>query len=527
MSRTFQRAAGTIGNLATRLGAQLAEMALNAREGAQAIGAMAAKYVALTAVALHALPSIIDLLGIIQLLPAAILAGGLAMATLKLATNGVGDAIKEALTDWNKWEKTTKDLPRSVHDFVAAVVLIRNAFVPLRKELAHRLFGGLGADLVRLNTAHFPALNRWMPRIADSFREAGHSLLVWLADAERVAQIEAIFRNLTAFIGSMNRVLKPMAEIFLDIAEVAAPRLASIADTFANLMDRAAEWIGKMKDSGALGEWLDKAVSGFTELRGIAADLVGVIAAVYSSADTGGQTFLETLHAQTTALREWAESAAGERAFEGLSQLGEIILKLGVIVAQSFIGIVYVVGAIYRAFNGFLSFVLNVLSSILHAAAVAFQWIPGIGPKLQQASKEFDAYRDRVNKSLAGIKDETVMVNIITVERKAQGGTLGGSGGFRGFATGGIATGLIKVGERGAELIDVGARGARVRNAGDTRRAVSGGGSAGGGGTASTPSNAAGNSAGLLAAAMNTQFRYMLNSVKLVADPVTGRVRVA
>ncbi len=477
----LRRGLTAIGALAQQVGPKLLQMASSAREGAQAAGLMAAKYLALAAVAIHALPSIVDLLGIVQLMPAAILGAGLAMVTLKLATAGMGDAISEALDDFEKWDKSSgaKAMTRWTHDFVAGIVLVRNSLKPLRRELANRLFKELGADLVELNAAYFPTLSKWTARIATSLNEGARALGNWLKEPAQVAAVEAIFRNLASAIDSMAGVLKPLGQIFLDLATVGAPRLASLSSTFNDLITKAAEWVRAMKESGKLGEWLDKALDGFTELRGIVADLVGIIGAMYGAANDDGKTFLETLHEQTSALKEWMRTAEGQTAIKGLADLGKVILTLGVAAAQAFVGIVYVVQAIYKAFNGVVSFLLGVFGVILAGAAKAFGWIPGIGPKLEKASKEFDAYRDRVNKSLAGIKDQDVYINII--ERKQFGGTLGGSGGYRGFASGGIASGLVKVGERGAELIDFGTSTPRIRNAGDTRAIEAGRGGGGGG----------------------------------------------
>lgn len=522
----MRRALSAVGGVISRLGPKLGELAGNLREGAAGFAALASKALAMVTVGVHLVPTVVDLLGVITLMPAAILAAGVAFATLKLATSGIGDHISAALEDWNEWEKTTKKMPRSMHDFVAAIVLIRDKLKPLRRELQHRLFGGLGADLMQLTAVHLPSLNRWMPRISDHFNHGARAVLDWLKQGEQAATVEGIMRNVSTATGHLTRLLKPLAQIFTDIAAVAAPRLSSITETFANLIDKAAEWIRKMRESGKMGEWLDRSIDGFTELRGIAADLIGTIGAVYDAADDGGQTFLEGLHEQTTALKEWAKSAAGEQAIRGLSDLGKVILTLGGAVAQAFIGIVYVVQAIYRAFNSFLSFVLDVLSGILAAAAKAFSWIPGIGPKLAQASKEFDAYRDRVNKALAGIKDETVVVNIVTVERKMFGGTLGGSGGYRGFASGGLATGVVRVAERGAELVDLGPRGGRIRNAGDTRRLADGQDAGSARGDGGWVPAGAGNSLGIAASAMNDLLRYMFNGpVKAYAGG--QRVRIA
>lgn len=526
MASAAQRAMSTVGSFAAQAGGKLLSMAASAREGAQAFGLAASKYLAMGSVVIHALPSMIDLLGIVQLLPAAIFAGGLAMATFKLATHGMSDAISEALDDFKKWDKSSgaKNMTRWSHDFVAAIVIMRDALKPLRKDLSNRLFKELGADIVELKVAHFPAFEKWTRKIATSMNEGAREVGNWLKETAQVSRVEGIFRNVAGAIDSLMGALKPLARIFMTIAEVAAPRLASIASTFQDLITKAADWIDKMKESGKLGEWLDKAIDGFTELRGIVADLVGVIAAVYGGANTEGATFLETLHKQTTALKEWAETAAGKSAFQGLSDLGKVVLTIGVAVVQAFIGIVYIVQAVYKAFNGLVKVVLTVLSTILNAAAAAFGWIPGLGPKLQKAASDFDRYRDSVNKSLDGIKDEEVFITFI--ERKAQGGTLGGSGGYRGLATGGIATGIVKVGEHGTELLDLGARGGRVRNAGDTRRMSNE--SAGGASTATMAvamsSGGYGNNTGPAAQALDTLMRYLLP--KLV-DSRGGRVRVA
>lgn len=53
---------------------------------------------------------------------------------------------------------------------------------------------------------------------------------------------------------------------------------------------------------------------------------------------------------------------------------------------------------------------LGMAGSIIHAAAWAFGWVPGIGGKLQDAAKNFDTFRANVNKSLSGISDQSVNV---------------------------------------------------------------------------------------------------------------------
>jgi hypothetical protein len=75
------------------------------------------------------------------------------------------------------------------------------------------------------------------------------------------------------------------------------------------------------------------------------------------------------------------------------------------------------------AFNGFKSVAISVISlvwdvvsgffsDLLNAAAKAFGWVPGLGPKLKTAAKWFGEFRDSVNAKLNGLKDQTLNVEI-------------------------------------------------------------------------------------------------------------------
>jgi|SRR5688572_1603527 len=524
----FRRGFQAIGSMAGRVAQQLADMAPAIREGAQAFGLSAGRMAAMLAVGIHLLPTLIDLTGIITLLPAALAGAGAAMLVMKLATNGMGDAINDALTDWNKWEKSAKGMPRWTHDFIAAIVLIRNAWKPLQKAVQNRFFRELGADLMELNAQYLPVFSRWLPRIADSMNGAIRKTLNWLESSERVARVEGIMRNISAAIGSIGRVIQPIVSILLDLAEVGAPRLASLSDTLGTLAEKAATWITKMKDDGSIGRWLDKAITAFGDLRGIVSDLMGVLAAMYQGATTDGETFLAGVHAQTTAMKEWAESAEGQQAIDDFSTAGGIILQILQVVTQSFLGLTYIVRAIYRAFNEFLIFILYGMNAILQAAARAFGWMPGIGPQLQQAAAEFNGFVADVNSALNGMQtSRSIEINAtatLTTYRNVIETT---TSRISARASGGLATGLVKVGERGTEILDLGARGGRVRNAGDTRQMLAAG-AGGGRPTAGSATGGAGNSMGIAAGAMTDLLRYLLNGpVKAYADPGTGRVRLA
>ena len=55
---------------------------------------------------------------------------------------------------------------------------------------------------------------------------------------------------------------------------------------------------------------------------------------------------------------------------------------------------------------------LTVVGAIVHGAATAFGWVPGIGGKLKAAAKSFDTFKNDVNNALGNINNRTVKVSV-------------------------------------------------------------------------------------------------------------------
>ena len=155
------------------------------------------------------------------------------------------------------------------------------------------------------------------------------------------------------------------------------------------------------------------------------------------------------------------------------------------------------------AFRGLLNVWLSVAAGIVHGAALAFGWIPGLGPKLQAADRKVSGFKDSVNATLGRVqrkleiqlntakaeyaasrlaakmhqlqsKSITIAVNYRVTAGRIWDGTKFVNVGLR-AAGGPIRKGHpYLVGEKGAELIYPTADG-MVVNAKDTAAAMAGG----------------------------------------------------
>lgn len=185
-----------------------------------------------------------------------------------------------------------------------------------------------------------------------------------------------------------------------------------------------------------------------------------------------------------------SEGAPEARVFlnDFISALGWIIRRIGDVIlwlTDLYIGL-------RQLFVDTTRFALKAFNTILDAAVMAFGWIPGLGPKLKKAEKDFADFSKNTNKWLDKIEDENVTITITQIIRTIGNLVAGaaiqvgrilnskkGVGGIIGAASGGIRNGLTWVGENGPELVDA-APGSHVYSNPDSMRMMNSGGGSGG-----------------------------------------------
>ncbi len=141
--------------------------------------------------------------------------------------------------------------------------------------------------------------------------------------------------------------------------------------------------------------------------------------------------------------------------------------------------------AVRRVFIG----LVMEIGKVAEAAAIAFGWVPGLGPKLQGANEKIKDFVKRSNNNLKGMdKDVTINVRFRILGQAAASaairtarllnlsGAIGDAhGGITGAATGGLHGGPRWVGEHGPELVEL-PPGTRVNSNADSMRMASGAG---------------------------------------------------
>lgn len=422
LTTAYGRLARIVGAVGRVLGAAVSSIAAMGPMLAKAAGAAALLGVKITAVLAVAFPLVAvlgNLLPLVMHIAPAFASLALLGFGLALAFKGVGTALSAGLSgDAEAFAKALKKLPPPAREAVRAMVEMRDAFKPIQQKVQAEMFAGMSGEIRTLTRLIAPVADVWLPRLGRRFAEVRGELASGLARFAADGRLERVWRMIHAAVSSLLGTLPHLGRAFGDILEVAAPRFAGLAGSIESATKRFADWIRQAKESGKLGEWLDKAQATFGTLKSIVGNLGEMLGAIWKGANNEGESFIQKVERITQAMADWLNSTDGQQLISTLASIvGWLIAcepAFRVVAAAgqwSMVTISTAWGALKAVVGGVILYILGAYEWILSGAAKAFSWIPGLGPKLQAAAAQFQAWKNQVNAAINGIQD-TVTVTV-------------------------------------------------------------------------------------------------------------------
>lgn len=516
LGRGVGRVVGVLGRgLASAAGVAVGALQSLAQSLSSAIassGKLLAMLGGVAAVMVPLVPVVTHLSGAVMLIGPAVFAAVTGLVALKLAFSGVGDAIKAGLAgsskeDIEKFNEALKKLSPSAQEFARSAVDVIKAWRPVKKAVQEAFFGGgvggnnLAHEIRQISIEFKPLVMKWLPQVAQLFGALAKSASDFLTLPSTKNDFEGIFRNTLRAIDAILGTFKALGRAMLDITAVAAPRFANMTEGIEGMANKFAAWIKQMRESGKLTEWIDNAKKTLDELGGIAQETGRIFQAIFRGGDDSEESFLKGIRNSLKDIADWANGGDGQNTIKAIGMISAAIVQLGslTILIMNMTSSVHAVTGAWRAwgdevtafvkrfYNNMIfltavvvNVVLNAFSMVLNGAAAAFSWVPGLGPKLQQAADKFKEFRDRVNNYLAGLqKDVNINVDINYRSRgeklpQAVGSKIS-SGNIRALAGGGTFRRgeTTVVGEDGPELVTWNGSG-RVHSNRDSTRKLSG-----------------------------------------------------
>ncbi|MEU6098953.1 hypothetical protein [Streptomyces sp. NPDC047079] len=379
------------------------------------------------------------------LVPMAVGAGA-ALGTLKLGFAGVSDAMAAAGQGKKEYAKALKHLSPPARDFTRALVSLKKEFGPIGREIQKAMLPGFTAA-VKAAGPVVKILGRAMTDMGGAFGHAAEGVARMLKDSGFQDALQKNLQLGAGFVRDMTSAMGPFIRSLLDFGAASGPTLKAFSDGLGGLLTRglpgffqgltpgiggAAKMLDGLFDSintilPALGRLAGEMGKVLGPLFGETFRLLGDVVAGALDGLAGGLELLAPFFRDLTfglkTIRDLGAIIGPTMADTGRAIIGAFapaadkiretagpLQRLNGWINDNKIGImeysrqfadmslllvstaIQAAPQVIKAFSFMSSAIILAISTIAHGAAMAFGWIPGIGPKLRKASGEFDKF---------------------------------------------------------------------------------------------------------------------------------------
>jgi len=327
-----QRALRGVGNEADDTGEKFKKLDKDVRVAAKGLNVVRSTLImlgtraAIGAVAIGALTGMAEQLsGVLGLVPAVAIGGGLALGALALGFQGFGDAMKNA-GDPAKFAESLKTLSPAARETAIALQNLRGPWKDLQQAVQDQLFANTGARISELGNTYLPMLRGALVNVAGSFNTAFHQIADIFMTAQRQADMRMILGATSAAVGNLVAAFPPLVSAFLDIAAVGAPIFQDLTASVGPLAQKFAEFIARARESGQLAAWMQTGIQAMRDLWTIISLLTGTVLNLVAALG-GPATLMGVLLAVAQALNTLSQFIQ-----QNISWLGPLATAIGAIV---------------------------------------------------------------------------------------------------------------------------------------------------------------------------------------------------
>lgn len=339
-ARTFKSLRGLIGGLVSGFGSAVAsglKLVLIGTAAGAAIAGVTALFLSVGAL----VGALAQASGVAGLLPAAF-AGYLAVsATVKLATQGMGEAFKAmASGDAAALEQALGDLSPAAAAFVKEVSKVKPAFDGMRLNVQERAFAGLSESISGLAERYLPVANDLFGGLADSLNSMAREAIDFAMSSRALEGTNTIVGNLKQAFSNMVPAIQPIIGAILDVTSVGSTFLPQLTESLGGFAQQFGDKIRAMAASGELAAFFERAIEAVKTLGRIAGNVFEGLGGVMRAANTAGGGLLANIESITQRFADWTNSVRGQTAlvsfFEAMRRIIEALMPVVQTLAEVF-----------------------------------------------------------------------------------------------------------------------------------------------------------------------------------------------
>jgi hypothetical protein len=320
-------------------------------------------------------------------IPAAIFTLVGTIAVLKMATNGVGEALKTAFdpAKAKQFEAAMAKLAPSAQAFVREVQALRPAFHDLQQDVQQTFFVQLQGVLARVANKLLPTLRLGLRQLSADLGQLSAGLLSAFGNGQE--DIASIFIAAHEAIKPFIPAVGQLVGAFLTLGAVGGPMFAALSGGFAGLLMQFAAFIQAAADSGQLAGFFEVMLGVLQQVGAILGSIVGLVGGLLAAMGETGYESLGILGQLVEQLNLFVNSAEGQDMLISFftlvnTLLGSLFLIMGPLLP--------VVAELVSQFSGGLTDALKTITPYLQDAA---EWLGQHPDLIKAAVIAWGAYR--------------------------------------------------------------------------------------------------------------------------------------
>lgn len=299
----------SIGQTATKAGAAIGTMGLAAGNLAFTLGSL--------------LSVASELSGIMVALPAVIGSAALVMGTLKIATEGFGEAVSAALTgDLEEIFATFSELTPAARSAAVSVFELRKRIDALKDSVQENFFQPVAAQFGQFARQATEVAESGLPRISTELGKIAGEFLKVANSGSFFPGLRTLIDETVSGLQRWEGVTGAAANALGDLFSVGAQFSGDLIAGVGVLIQRTSEWISTAAGTGELQLRLQAALDTFSQLGRIIGNVRDIFGAFFSSAQEAGANFLGVLENLTERLAIFLNSDAGSESLTALMTAG-------------------------------------------------------------------------------------------------------------------------------------------------------------------------------------------------------------
>jgi hypothetical protein len=254
------------------------------------------------------------------LLPGIILGGVVAMGVFKIATKGVGDALKAAGGDAKAFEEAIKGLSPQAQKFARAWRDAGKALAPIQKQMQDAFFKNTGPQVTKIAKA-VGTLKAEAVGAAGGFNQVFLRVLEFGSSGTAINTIRSLLKGVREFLLNIDGAIKPLLTGFFNLARQAGEFGGALGNALAGPLVAFGNFLNNVK----LEDVLSGAMDVLRPLGALLASLGSIISSVFTGLSVDGGVSLGVIGELVSKLAEFLKTAEGQAGLQAIGQAMSVI----------------------------------------------------------------------------------------------------------------------------------------------------------------------------------------------------------